>query len=93
MNRSTLIPRVGLPPLAKAGLLMAALMLIGYFSQSFSGTLVFAGLGWVLTLGRTVLVGALVAVLLGVCFPYVGLALAVIGMFYVVITPTAGAST
>ena len=72
----------------KAVLLAFVLGLIAYLTQSLAGTIIFGSMALALSLGRSVLLGATAAVLLGVCFPRFALAVAVVAAFYVIVTPT-----
>lgn len=88
--RRRLVPVVGWPIWQKALLIALVVALLAYVTRSLTGLLIFGSLAWCMSLGRSVPLGALAAVLLGACFPYVGLAVCVIGLVYVIVTPTGG---
>ncbi|MBS2036767.1 hypothetical protein JST97_17385 [bacterium] len=71
----------------KLGFFVAAFAMIAYLSQGVSSFLLFSSLLLVVTLGRSVPLVASCAVLLGACFPILGVTVAVLIFLYLVFHP------
>lgn len=80
-------------PILKACLFVAMFGMLAYLTQGPLAFIFFSGLILMITLGRSVPLGMVSAVLFGACFPKTAALVAVLMAFYVLTHPTRSAST